>query len=94
MDDVSIVEASHHMGYDSHFLDCTKESVAQAFPLACTLYQAGNVYELHSCRNYPSRRNQLHDLIQSGVRYIYHANVWIDGAEGIVCSLCRSRGDS
>ena len=48
---VAILKAAYNLGNSVYLTDMGQELIAQAFALACALYQTGNIYKTHSCRN-------------------------------------------
>ena len=88
--DVAILKAAYNLSYSVHLADVGQELVAQAFALACALNQTGNIHKAHSCRNNFFGFEHLAQYVQTLVRNIYNANVWLNGAERIVGSLSAS----
>ena len=87
MDDVVIVKAAHHVHDGVALADMTKELVAKAGTLTCTLHQTRNVHELHDGGGLFVGLPDLSQLVQPLVRHCHDAGVRLDGAEGIVCSF-------
>jgi hypothetical protein len=84
MDDVIILEATHHVGDRVDFADMGEELIAQALALRCAFHQARNVDELHRGRHNLLRVSDLRKLLEPHIRHRHHADVRIDGAERIV----------
>ncbi|MNI45676.1 hypothetical protein D3C73_1001140 [compost metagenome] len=81
MDDVSVLEAAHHVGDRIHFADVGQELVAQAFAAGGTGHQAGDVDELDRGRDDLLRVDDRCQLVQARIRHRHDADVRFDGAE-------------
>src|SRR5690606_22707553 len=90
VDDVVVVEATHHVRDGIGFADVGQEFVAQALALRGAGHQAGDVDEFHCRRQYPLRLDDGGEFFQARVWHRHHAGVRLDGAEREV--LCLDAG--
>ena len=87
MDDVVVVKAAHHVYDRVAFADVRQELVAQALALGRALHQSRDINELDDSGGVLVRVIHLGELVQPLIRHRYHADVRLDGAEGIVRAL-------
>ena len=90
---VFVFEAAHHVDDGVHLADVGKEFVAQALAFAGPLDQAGNVHEFDDRRRGFGGVVHPRQLVQPYVRHRNHADIGVDGAEGIVGALGARVGD-
>src|SRR5262249_52149315 len=82
--DVVIRETAHDMCHSVGLAYVRQELVAEAFSLRCTSDEPRDVDEFDDGRNHFLRLGNLRQLLQSGVRYRYDADVRLDRAKGVV----------
>ena len=73
--------------------DMGQELIAQTLALACAADQTGDVYELYDSRGGFLRVIQIGQRLKTLIRYRYHADVRVDGAERVVRALCACLRD-
>ena len=78
------------MYYGIGLPDVAEKLVAQAFALARSFHETGNVYYLDRSRYYTSRMNYLRKFVEPFVGHGYHTHVGLYGAEWKVGRLCLS----
>ena len=88
MNDFFIFKTSYHMHNGVNFSYMAKEFVAQALALACPSYQPSNIHKLYLCWGCFFCIIQSCQHVQSFVWHVNYANIWLYGAEGIICTLC------
>ena len=93
MDDVVVLEATHHMYNRVAFTYVGEEFVAQTLALARALDQAGNVDEFKGRVGDLFGMVHLRQLIQALVGNVHHAYIRLDSAEGIIRRLCAGAGN-
>jgi hypothetical protein len=74
--------------------DVREELVAEPFAVRGTLHEAGDVHELDGGGNRFLRLDDLGEFHEACVGNLHHADVRLDGAEGIVGGFglgCRER---
>ena len=76
-----------------HLADVGEKLVAQSLALAGSLDQARDIHKFDDCRRHLGRMVHFGEHIQPTVRHRHHADVGIDGAEGIVGALGTGVGD-
>ncbi len=86
MDDVVVLKAANHIHDGIGLADVGQELVTQAFALRGARHQASNVNKLHRGWQDALGRDNLCQLIQSGIGQLDNAGIGLDGAEGIVLS--------
>ena len=87
MHDAVVVEAAEHV-YDGVALaDVGEELVAQAFALAGSLHEAGNIDDVADGRHDAARMHELGETGQSLVGHGDLSKLSINGAKGKVCCL-------
>jgi hypothetical protein len=69
-----------------------EELVAEPFTLGCAFDESGDVHELNDCRHGSLRLYDARKLPEARVGDLHHADIRLDGAEGIVRSLSFRRG--
>ena len=87
VDYVLVVEAPDDMDYGVRAAYVLEELVAQALAVARALYETGYVDELNDGGGVLLGRVQVAQEVQALVRYGDDADVWLYGAEGVVCAL-------
>ena len=87
VNDVLVVEAADNVYDCVDFADMGQELVAQTLALACAADQTGDVYELYDSRGGFLRVIQIGQRLKTLIRYRYHADVRVDGAERVVRAL-------
>jgi hypothetical protein len=92
MGDRGMIEASHNVHKSIDFSDMSQELVAEAFALACTFDEAGDVKEFNGGRNNFGRSDDISNFVQPFIRDLYNPYVGINGTKGIICDLCTCRG--
>ena len=92
MDNLTVIEAAHHMDNGVNLTDMRKKLVAQPLALRSALDQPCNVHKLDDCRGHLIGRIHLAQLIQSGVRHRHDSDIRLDGAEWIVGCACAAAG--
>ena len=93
MDDVFVLEAADHMNDSVHLTDMGQELVAQAFALAGPLDQTGDIHKLNGGGSNLFGVIHIRQYVQTAVRHRHNAGVRLDGAEGVIGSLCARAGD-
>ena len=87
-----VVKAAHHMDDGVHLADIGEELVAQALALGwrrCTRPAMSTNSMVAGV--YLFRLVHLRELVQPLVRHRHHADIRLDGAEGVVGALARPR---
>jgi hypothetical protein len=84
MDYVGVIEDAHHLGDGFRFPDIGQELVPEAFALAGTLDDAGDVHKGHSCRQEALGAEELGELLEPRIRQADNAHVGLDGGERVV----------
>ncbi len=84
VDDLGIFEAADDVQCGVGRTNVRKELVAEAFALAGTGDQAGNVDELHGGRHDAVGLDEVDDPVETFVRHGHNADVGLNGAEGII----------
>ncbi len=87
VDDVVILEATHHVRDGVGLTDVGQELVAQTFALGSASDQTRDVDEFHGGRNHLLRLDDLGQRIQARVRHRHDTGVRLDGAEGEVLGV-------
>ena len=85
--DVRVLEAANHVEDGVHLADVAQELVAQAFALAGAADDAGDVHQTDDGGDDLLALDELLERGQPGVRHGDHADVRLDGAEGVVGRL-------
>ena len=93
MDDVAVLKAAQHMHHSVYIADVREEFIAESLSLGRTLYQSRNIDKLDDSGRVELWMIHFSELIKPCVRYLYHADVWIDGAERIICTGCACTGE-
>ena len=93
MDDVVVVKAAYHVDDRVTFADVRQEFVAQSLALGRALDQTGDIDEFDGGRGVLVGIIHLGEFVQSLVRHRYHADIRLNGAEGVVCRLGACVGD-
>ena len=91
--DVLIVEAAYHMDDGVRAADILQKLVAKARALGGAFYKARNVHELHHGGSLLLGLIHLSQLVQPLIRHRHHADIGLDGAEGVVGALRSGIGD-
>ena len=92
MDDILILKAAHYMDDGVNLTDICQELVAQALTLGCALDKSCDIHELDHGGCHLFRVIHLTQKTDPLIRYRYHADIGVDGAEWIVCCLCAGLG--
>jgi hypothetical protein len=87
VDDVGVVEAAHHVHDGVGLADVAQERIAAALTLRRALHEPGDVDELHRRLYRPLRLHHFGECIEPFVGHGDHADVGVDGAEGVVGGL-------
>ena len=93
VDDVLIVEASHHVDDRVRGADVREELVAEALALRRALDETRNVDKLDDRRGLLLGLIEVRQPVKTLVRHGDHADVRVDGAERIVRGLGARVGD-
>ena len=88
MRNVGVLEAPHNVHYGVTFAYVRQKFVAQTLALRSALNKPRNVNELHNGGSNFFAVIERGELIQPLVGHGNHAHIGLDGAEGVVCSLC------
>ena len=91
--DVFIVEAAHDVNDGIRAADVFEELVAKARALTCALDKARNVDKFDHGGGLLLGVVHLGELVEPLVGDGHHADVRLDGAEGVVGALCARVGD-
>src|SRR5690606_41176919 len=86
VDDVLVFETAHDVDDGVGLADVGEELVAQALALGRARHQAGDVDELDHGGHDALRFHDGRQLRQALIRNLDHADVGLDGAEGVVLS--------
>ena len=70
-----------------HLADVGQKLVAQAFALAGTGHQAGDINKLHPSRNDLLTAGELRQLLQPFIGHRHRAHIGLDGAKGKIGGL-------
>ncbi|MNW46630.1 hypothetical protein D3C74_239360 [compost metagenome] len=81
---ILVLEAADHMNDGIHLADVRQELVAKTLALARTAHQSGDIDKFKCRRNRAVRNDQFGQLVESLVRHLNHADVWIDRTKRIV----------
>ena len=81
---VRVVEAADHVDDRVDFTDVRQELVAESLALGRALDQAGDVHELDHRRDLLLGLDELVQPLEARVGDLDHADVGLDGAEGVV----------
>jgi hypothetical protein len=81
--DVAVLEAADDVDQRFHLAYMGEETIAQPLPFMRSLYQAGDVHELHDRRHLLRRRHQLEQSVEARVRHLYNPDVGVDRCERI-----------
>ena len=84
VDDIGVVEAPHHMYDGVGAANVLQKFISQPLALAGALDEPGDVHELDGGGGVFFRLVKLGQEVQPLVRHGHHADVRLDGAEGIV----------
>ena len=84
VNDVVVLEASHHMRDRIHFANVRKKLIAQPLALRRAGHQSGDVHEFHRGRQNFLGMHDGRQFFQPRIGHRHHAYIGIDGAEGIV----------
>ena len=87
MDDVVVLETTNHLDDGIGLADVGEELVAEAGTFGCAFHQTGNVDELDGSGHSLLRLGHLGEFVETRVGHGDHADVGVDGAEGIVGGL-------
>ena len=85
--DTVVVEATEHVNDGVTLADVGKELIAQAFALAGTFHETGNVDDVANCRHDSTWVHEFGKFGQSFVRNGDLSQLSINGAEGEIGSL-------
>ena len=85
MDDVVIVEATHHVYDGIHLTDVGEELVAKTLTLGGSAHQTRNIHKFDHGGRVFFRGVHIGKIIHACIRHSHHAHVGLNGAEGIVC---------
>ena len=92
MDDVLVLKTAHHMDDRVDFTDICQELVAQALALGRALDKSCDIHELDHSGSHLFGMIHLAQKADPLIRHRDHADIGVDGAEGIVCRLCAGFG--
>ena len=81
VDNVVVLEATHHVTDRFGFTDVGQELVTQTFTFGCTFHQARDVHELHGGWQNALRLHDFRKLVQTRVGHWHNAGVRLDGTE-------------
>ena len=93
MHHVLVFKAPHHVDDGVHFPDVGQELVSQTLALGSAFHQTGNVHEFDAGVDDLLRVIHIVQDLQPFIRYLYHPNVGVDGAEGIILRLGTCLGN-
>ncbi len=82
--DIGVLEAAHDVDYRVGLANVGQKLVAQSLTLGRAFYEAGDVHELNDCWHRSFRLHDARELAETGVGNLHHADIRLDGAEGIV----------
>ena len=71
MHNIRILKAAHHMNNCVYLTDICQELVPKSFPLTCSFYKTGNVYEFNNCRCHFLGMIHISKKFQTLIRYCY-----------------------
>ncbi len=91
MDDIVIIETTHDVHDGIDLADVGEELVAKAFPLTRASNKAGDIDEFNRGRDDFIRLGDLAKRVQTSIRNLNDAHVWVDRAKRIVCRLSLAR---
>ena len=89
--DVFVFEAANDLDDGVDFADVSEEFVAKTFALGGAFNESGNVNEFDSGRNDDLGLGDLRQDFEAGIGDGDDADVWIDGAEGVIGGLGLAR---
>jgi len=85
--------AADHVDQEIHFANVAEEAVPESFAAGGSADQAGDVHKLNGGGHAPFHAGDSGKLIEAGIRHGNHAQVGLDGAEGISLGLGLPRPD-
>jgi len=93
VNDVRVFETSNDVHQSIYFPDVAQELVAKPLPLGSALHQTRNIHKLNGRRYHRADLGYLGNLLQPLVGHSDDAEVWLNGAKGVVFSdrLVRAR---
>ena len=93
MHHIGVFKAAHYMQNGVDLANVAKKLVSQTLALAGAAYQARNVHNADRGWNYFLALNFIGDDGQPVIGHIDHANIWLNGAEGIIGGGNSRRGE-
>ena len=93
MDNLSVLKAADNVNNRVYFADIGEKFISQTFTLGSALYKTCDVHKFDDGRGNLFRVVHLCQCIQTVVGNSNGADVWFDGAEGVVGRLCACVGD-
>ena len=76
-----------------YFTDVGQKLVAKTFAFGCALYQTCNVNKFDNSRGDFVRVIHFSQCIQTSIWNCNSTDIWLNGAEWVVCRLCTCVGD-
>jgi hypothetical protein len=93
MDNIGVIKDAHHLSNGIGLANVGKELIPQPFTLAGASNDAGDVDEGDSRRNDALAAKNASEHLEPVVGKIHHANVWLNGGEGVVRRQDRVFGE-
>ena len=87
MGDVVVFKTAHHMDDGVYLADVGEKFVAEALALGGAAHQPCDVHKFDNRRGYLLRMVHLGEDVEPPVRHCDHADIRLNGAEGVVCAL-------
>jgi hypothetical protein len=87
MDDIGVLEAAHDVHKSFNIPDMPQEFVAESFAFAGSLYQSGDIHELHGGIGFLGRMKDSGDSIQSLIGNADNTDIGVDCAKRIIGNL-------
>jgi hypothetical protein len=84
---IGVLKAAHDLHDGVHLADVAEELITQSFTRARSSDETGDIDELDGCRDQLLGVRDLREDIQSRVGNDDHADIRIDGAEGVIRCL-------
>ena len=84
MDDIAVLKAAQHVYHSVYIADVREEFVAESLSFGGSLDQSRNIDKFDDSGRIQLWMVHFGKLVKPRIRYLYHADVRIDGAEGII----------
>ena len=93
MDNIGVIKDAHHLSNGIGLANVGKELITQPLTLAGASNDAGDVDEGDSGRDDSLAAENASENLETIVGQIHHADVWLDGGEGVVRRQDRVFGE-